>query len=165
MDGRLWLFYWKNEIWDWLIEKKQGLWLVTARQRTVVGSKPSSLKAVTGQLENIEGGRWLAGQKTEVCDWTLGRISSMEQTRTRYKLAVMGKSPRGSISIGIVKVCISLKMNNFERLKNVIISPHNSPHCYCTTPHRILAAFWRFCQGHMKLSAGIFRYKDTEEGQ
>jgi hypothetical protein len=67
----------------------------------------------------------LAGQKTEVCDWTLGRISSMEQTRTRYKLAVMGKSPRGSISVDILKVCISLEMNNFEHLRHLIVSPHN----------------------------------------
>jgi hypothetical protein len=70
----------------------------------------------------------LAGQKTEDCDWTLGSISSMEQTRTRYKLAVMGKSPRfdESISVYIIKLGISLAMNNFERLKHLISSPHNS---------------------------------------
>ncbi len=62
----------------------------------------------------------MAGQKTEDCDWKLGRISSMEQTRTRYKLAVMGKSHHGSKQLIYERyaICISLEMNNFERLEN-----------------------------------------------
>jgi hypothetical protein len=49
----------------------------------------------------------------------------MDQTRTRYKLAVMGRSHHGSKPVDIVKECLSLEMKNFEHIKNLIISPHN----------------------------------------